>query len=384
MTDSVSNSLAHSTCPSEFPLTNTPSAATTAAEFPELAPEIIARLRDAANRPRSDGTWPEAQFQILREAGVLRWCLPVEQGGMELGSAALLDGYLQIAEACLLTAFVLTQRNGACQRIADSQTAGLRDELLPLLARGERFATVGISHLTTSRQHWQTPAVQAEPCAKGFRLTGNIPWVTGADHADFLVTGGTLPDNRQVLVLVSTTASGVTIASPAELLGLNGSRTASVELTGVEIESRAVLAGPVELVMKHGSAAGTGSLVTTALAIGLTRSALRELQHEAERRTELAEILQPLTDETSRLTSDMRQSARDPSSVHDAASLRTRANSLVLRATQALLVASKGAGYVEGHPAERYVRQALFFLVWSCPQPVVTAALRELATGVRG
>jgi hypothetical protein len=51
----------------------------------------------------------------------------------------------------------------------------------------------------------------------------------------------------------------------------------------------------------------------------------------------------------------------------------------VLRATQAQLAASKGAGFVRGHPAERAVREAMFFLVWSCPQPVLAAALREFA-----
>jgi hypothetical protein len=51
----------------------------------------------------------------------------------------------------------------------------------------------------------------------------------------------------------------------------------------------------------------------------------------------------------------------------------------VLRAAQSYLAASKGAGFVSGHPAERAVREAMFFLVWSCPQPVVSAALREFA-----
>jgi hypothetical protein len=62
-----------------------------------------------------------------------------------------------------------------------------------------------------------------------------------------------------------------------------------------------------------------------------------------------------------------------------AVEIRRRANSLVLRATQAQLAASKGAGFVAGHPAERAVREAMFFLVWSCPQPVLAAALREFA-----
>ena len=56
-----------------------------------------------------------------------------------------------------------------------------------------------------------------------------------------------------------------------------------------------------------------------------------------------------------------------------------RANSLVLRATQMSLAAAKGAGYASRHPVGRWCREALFFLVWSCPQPVVEENLRELA-----
>jgi alkylation response protein AidB-like acyl-CoA dehydrogenase len=59
--------------------------------------------------------------------------------------------------------------------------------------------------------------------------------------------------------------------------------------------------------------------------------------------------------------------------------LRSRANSLVLRATQAALVAAKGAGYVAGHVVGRWCREAMFFLVWSCPQNVLAAHLCELA-----
>jgi hypothetical protein len=83
------------------------------------------------------------------------------------------------------------------------------------------------------------------------------------------------------------------------------------------------------------------------------------------------------------LRRDMSAAARgespESSPALSAASIRGRANSLVLRATQADLAASKGAGFVAGHPAERAVREALFFLVWSCPQPVLAAALRGFA-----
>jgi hypothetical protein len=59
--------------------------------------------------------------------------------------------------------------------------------------------------------------------------------------------------------------------------------------------------------------------------------------------------------------------------------LRARANVLALRATQAALTANKGAGFVRPHAAQRRARQALFFLVWSCPRPAAEATLRDLA-----
>jgi hypothetical protein len=51
----------------------------------------------------------------------------------------------------------------------------------------------------------------------------------------------------------------------------------------------------------------------------------------------------------------------------------------VTRAAQAALTASKGTGFVVGHPAERLVRESAFFLVWSCPQAVASAVMCELA-----
>ena len=54
---------------------------------------------------------------------------------------------------------------------------------------------------------------------------------------------------------------------------------------------------------------------------------------------------------------------------------------LVLRATQVALTVSKGSGFLRSHPAQRWARQALFFLVWSCPRPTTIATLAQLTSG---
>ena len=61
-----------------------------------------------------------------------------------------------------------------------------------------------------------------------------------------------------------------------------------------------------------------------------------------------------------------------------AAQIRSAANTLALRSTQAYLTVMKGTGFLRTEPAQRWARQALFFLVWSCPTPVAHAAIRDL------
>jgi alkylation response protein AidB-like acyl-CoA dehydrogenase len=146
----------------------------------------------------------------------------------------------------------------------------------------------------------------------------------------------------------------------------------------VALETRYVLAGPVEGVMKQASGANTGGLQTSTLAAGLADGAISFLEGEASSRLELNQSAEALRSESDQLQQSLlRAAAGDPACSTE--ELRRQANSLVLRATQAALVAAKGAGYVVGHPAGRWCREALFFLVWSCPQSVLEANLCELA-----
>jgi alkylation response protein AidB-like acyl-CoA dehydrogenase len=344
---------------------------------------LCSTLRSMSGQLDQPDSWPGSQFERLAEAGVLGWVIPRQFGGSEIAPEELTRGYELLSAACLTTTFVLTQRNGACQRIAGCENDVLKDELLPGLCTGETFATVGISHLSTSGQHLRTPAVQVEQSGSGLVLSGIIPWVTGARHADHIVTGGTCADGRQVLAVIATDSPNVVVRQPPNMLALNASQTGAVELNNVLVDKRFLIAGPVEGVMKRGKGGGTGSVTTSALALGTASCALALLRQEAEQRADLREIVESIEAERAEVA-EMMYELSQGESTHEspaqiAETVRKRANSIVLRATQAYLAASKGAGFVSGHPAERLVREAMFFLVWSCPQPVLTAALREFA-----
>jgi hypothetical protein len=87
---------------------------------------------------------------------------------------------------------------------------------------------------------------------------------------------------------------------------------------------------------------------------------------------------QELRNEMLRLTDHSSPFHSPDKSPDPAIVLRGRVNSLVLRATQFALTAAKGAGFLKQHPAQRWARQAMFFLVWSCPRPAAEATLSYL------
>jgi alkylation response protein AidB-like acyl-CoA dehydrogenase len=349
------------------------------AALAELCRELAAR----AERLDASGDWPAEQLQLFADYGVYEWFAGPEWGGQAWDQEAILRGYLALSGACLTTTFIQTQRDGACRRIESSTNDELKQRLLPGLTSGELFATVGISHLTTSSRHIAKPVLQARRVAGGFRLDGFSPWVTGADHADYVVLGATLMNgeeatSEQLLAAVPRTLPGVSTPPPAQLVSLSASHTGQFKLDNVFVSDEWLIAGPVANVMSSGSGAGTGGLGTSTLALGLAKAAIDFISAEASKRPELLPPRDGLLREYEELETALFAAVRqEPTCTND--ELRGGANSIVMRATQAALVAAKGAGFVVGHPAGRWCREALFFLVWSCPQPVVSAHLCELA-----
>lgn len=344
-----------------------------------LCEELAARA-DALDQT---GRWPEEGLRLCGEAGVYEWFLPREYGGQDWSDVDVVRGYMALSAACLTTTFVITQRTGACRRIAGGENDELKSRVLPTLATAEAFATVGVSHLTTSRRHLKQPVLRATRGDGGFVLDGFAPWVTGGVHADYILTGATVMEGEaataeQILVLLERDMPGVTPAEPVKLVGVSASHTGQVKLDGVRMGDDCLVAGPVENVIMAGRASRPGGHETSTLALGLASAALDFLAQEAMQRDDLGGPHRALAAEHAEVLSDLIAVA----SGHEVCSnesLRQRANSLVLRSTQAALAAAKGAGYLVGHPAGRWCREALFFLVWSCPQPVMNANLCELA-----
>ena len=310
----------------------------------------------------SENEWPIQQLELVRNFGVYHWFVPKALGGLGWSGREIVEGYVELASACLTTTFIITQRVAAIRRICLSENVGLRSRLIPGLLSGNEPATVGISHLTTSRRHLQEPVLKAAESNNGFVINGFSPWVTGACGASNVVMGAELNDGRQILFVVPTDFPGVSVEPGFELVALTGSQTGPVKCVDVCVDDQFVLAGPIEQVLTTGGTPSTGSFQTSALAIGLSQSAIDFIRRESEFRPDLKTNLKALEQQQNEIKDRLSKLAAGiPVCTNE--ELRTDANSLVLRATQSAMVAAKGTGYVKGHPVGRWCQEALFFLV---------------------
>ncbi len=342
-------------------------------------------LRNNSGRLRAPEDFP---------ISTIRKCAAVETA-ISGSSSDLLRYYTWLASGCLTTAFIMTQRSAALRRIETSQNELTRSQLSASIHSGSSFATVGISHLTTSRRHLSQPPLRATRTSEGWVLDGYSPWVTGGRFADWLVVGAVEVDcvpegtattkSLELLFSIATNQTGVIVEPGSELMALNASSTGPVRFERVAVNHSDVLHGPTANVMEassrsseynstNGAGSGAGGLHTSALAIGHAAQAIEYLMKESQWRGDLHAVAEGLQSQW-RIAFDELDRVNRGESQQDPSALRKKANDLALKSTQAALAAAKGAGFANDHDVGRWCREAMFFLVWSCPQSVVQAHL---------
>jgi alkylation response protein AidB-like acyl-CoA dehydrogenase len=306
--------------------------------------------------------WPE---QLLREhADAMHWAMPREFGGEELDPLELHLRYEQLARKSLSLALILTQRDSAVGILA---AAADRKRLADV--RDGAFVTVGIAQLTTSRQGG-TPALRLD----NGRLRGVIPWATGAAKARYVVSGA-VAERGQVLIALPTDAPGVRVEPPMSLVALADTWTSSVGCDDVAVADDMILLGPAPSVLSLRRK--SVPIPQAFLALGLARGALDLIAgHDSDRARKLRERFAGQIDAAHARVIDACRPGADAALVP---LLRGECNDLALRTTHAAVALYKGTALLLSHPAQRLAREALFLLVWSCPDPVIDCTIDLLS-----
>jgi alkylation response protein AidB-like acyl-CoA dehydrogenase len=341
--------------------------------------QLTHRLARLATHYDVTGEWPEEQLKHLDAAGAWTWVIPREFGGLGLNTLQQTLAYEAIAAGCMSSLLILTQRDGACELIATGASESLKQELLPRMARNECLATVGISQLTTSHQGGR-PALSARRDGAGYRLRGFMPWVTSAAKCEFIVAGAALSATDHLLAVVRVDEPGVIIDPAMQMMALQASWTSEVHCKDVFVADDRIIRGPMPDVLSARSP--VKPLVVSASGVGLAGAMMKLIEAGAVKASDqLKELAQECAERLEAVRARLIKYAESPEQALEVGAkteLRVAVNDLLVRLSAGVLTFAKGGGFLRQRDAQRLVREAMFFLVWSAPEDVRAGTLAHL------
>lgn len=331
-----------------------------------------------------------ANFKALGEAGLLGLTLPKEWGGLNASPAVQWEYTQILAEACGVTTFVQAQHHGPSRMIANSGNEELKRATLPDLAAGKTMCGISFAHL----RRQGAPVLTAEETPDGYRLNGTAPWVTGWGVMSQVVFGATLPDERFVYVwsplqsdefpvLFADVSEGGTLSAsePLPLCAMNASGTVEITLRDWLIPHAHVLYFSDRETLQRNDR--NGVLNASSMSMGCASACVRQLRETAEKRNVPA--IHRAAESFAREWNDLRAQTVEwnsktgaPDFFENAVRLRASIITFGVRAAHAAVTAASGAANSLNHPAQRLLREAMFYSVQAQTSDVMAATLERL------
>jgi alkylation response protein AidB-like acyl-CoA dehydrogenase len=269
----------------------------------------------------------------------------------------------------------------SCSGIAEFGTDEQRTRFLPEMLGG---ATLGAyclseSHAGSDAGAMRTRAVRQDD---GYVITGDKAWITHGPIADFMLvaarTGDQAGDQSQrgargiSAFLVEASAAGVSAGTPERKMGFRGSPTSQVHFDSVQVEADRRIGDEGQGFRIAMAALDAGRLGISACAVGLAQAALDTAADYAGQRTAFGRTIDEfqgvsflLADAAAQIAAARqlylyaarRKDAGRPFST-EAAMAKLTATDMAMKVTTDMVQVLGGAGYVEDHPLERYMREA--------------------------
>jgi len=341
--------------------------------------DLTVELADRELRPRAAADekaarFPRELFATLGRAGLLGLPYPEEYGG----GAQPYEVYLQVVEE-LASAWLAVGLGVSVHTLSAFPTAAFgtdeqKQEFLPGMVAGERLGAYCLSE-TTSGSDAAALATSAMRDGDNYRVRGTKAWVTHGGVADyynvFLRTGGPGAAGISTL-LVEADTPGMTPQPAEHKMGMSSSPTAQIIFDDAVVPVGRLLGEEGQGFRIALAALDGGRLGIAACAVGVAQAALDYAIGYAQERKQfgrpildfqgLSFLLADLATQVAAaralyLDAARRRDAGQPYGPQ-AAMAKLFATDMAMRVTIDAVQVLGGAGYVEDHPAERWMREA--------------------------
>jgi alkylation response protein AidB-like acyl-CoA dehydrogenase len=348
-----------------------------AADLIELAREVVQReLLPRADGAEAAGEFPRELFRTIGKLGLLALPYPEQYGGGGQPATVYLQVLEELARGWLTVAMGISVHVLSCHGVAHFGTDEQRERWLPDMLGGDTLGAYCLSeaHAGSDPAAMRTRAVREGPDAD-YVVTGEKAWITHGPVADFYLllarTGGDGSAGISAF-LVPGGLEGVSAAAPERKMGVRASPTSAVRFDGARLGADRLLGAEGQGYAIALSALDTGRLGIAACAVGLAQAALDTAVAYAGERRAFGQTIDSfqgvaflLADAAARIAAARqlylyaarRKDAGKPFSA-EAAMAKLTATDMAMAVTTDMVQVLGGAGYVQDHPVERYMREA--------------------------
>jgi alkylation response protein AidB-like acyl-CoA dehydrogenase len=301
---------------------------------------------------------PAGHLDLLAAEGFYGLAAPPGVGTLKLsGLPAACQVVEELASGSLTTTFIWMQHHTALLAAAASGVPGISERWLEPLATGRHRAALAIG--ATVRQG--PASLRAAPVDGGYLFDGEAPWVTGWGLTDTLYASARTADDSALSALLDAQASDTLRVEPLEMVAVQASRTvratfdrhfvAADRVTGILPRQQWTKPNPGTLRFNGSLALGVASRCAR-----LTRDAT-------------------LAGQVGRC-----REALDSADAEGMPSARAAASELALRAAGVLSVATGSHAVLLDNHAQRFLREAMFLLVFGLRPSIREALLGRLTS----
>jgi alkylation response protein AidB-like acyl-CoA dehydrogenase len=315
---------------------------------------------------------PASHIARLADIGVFGITAPApysSAAGPEVtrGVSEILSG------ACGVTRFVHAQHALATSIVASSSNLELRQRWLPELCSGTTIAGNAVGHVCRPGE----PVLSAVRSSIGWTLVGHVPWYTGWGVTSIGVIAAQTNEDTILLARIDTRKRpGLSAGPELPVVAMQGAHTVSLTIEGLEVEQ-----GDVVAVIDRQQYIEDYHLRTANVSpavFGLLNTVLQAMTELGTQRgmPAVVDLAAQLTEETRALRIEAYNLADNVNPTDELTrrlEIRGAAAVRLNQAASAYLAACGGRGTTARHPAQRWARESLFYLV-QAQTPVVRDA----------
>jgi alkylation response protein AidB-like acyl-CoA dehydrogenase len=341
----------------------------------DLTRDLVAReLRPRADQAEATGKFPRELFSQLGELGLLSLPYPEEFGGGGQPATVYLQVLEELASGWATIALGISVHVLACSAVTEFGTRVQQELFLPDLLGG---ATLGAYCLSEAHSGSDAGAMRtrAVPDGDDYLISGEKAWITHGPVADFMLVAARTGDtgSRGISAfLVAAETPGIRAGSPERKMGFRASPTSSVNFDGVQVAAQRRIGDEGQGFRIAMAALDAGRLGISACAVGLAQAALDAAAEYAGQRVAFGRTIDEfqgvsflLADAATQIAAARqlylyaaRRKDAGKNFSTEAAMAKLTATDMAMRVTTDMVQVLGGAGYVEDHPLERYMREA--------------------------